>query len=432
MEVSHEPGVPILAVAALLTHAKKKQTKKAQRKQKGPKKRNRLRRSVADVYDELGPIYFRRTYRMKYDSFEKLVNLLRQFLPPNDSTMALVNGSISESVRLAISLRYFAGGSPYDIATTYGVSFSEVFVSVWRIVNAVNHCPHFDIEYPASHSKQLEIAKGFENVSGAGFKVCAGAIDGMLIWIHKPSATCCRQARCQDGKFLCGRKNKFGLNLQAVADVNGRFLDVSIMYPASTSDCLAFEGMKLYSRLEEGILHENLCLFGDNAYVNSTFMATPYLSANELQDTYNFFHSQLRIRVECAFGMFTERWGLLRRILPKHISVKKTVALVTCLAKLHNFCIDERDNHDTIYAPDEAYIELHGAVPMQAVQHAGHQLIPVQLLGAGDHFDDVTADGRRRRLRIGRHNAKESLPRQKMLEQVSHLGVTRPRSDLVN
>jgi len=41
MEVSHEPGVPILAVAALLTHAKKKQTKKAQRNRKA-------RRNVID------------------------------------------------------------------------------------------------------------------------------------------------------------------------------------------------------------------------------------------------------------------------------------------------------------------------------------------------------------------------------------------------
>jgi hypothetical protein len=326
--------------------------------------------------------------------------------------------------------RYFAGGSPYDIATTFGIAFSEVFVSVWRVVDAVNRSTTFDIEYPHTAEEQHEIAQEFHKVSGADIKCCAGAIDGLLIWIHKPSRNCCIATSCADGKFLCGRKNKFGLNLQAVADVKGRFLDVSIMYPGSTSDCLAFEGMELYNRLERGGLHGDLCLFGDNAYVNTSYMATPYLGSNQTQDTYNFFHSQLRIRVECAFGMFTERWSLLRRIMPRKITVKKTVALVTCLAKLHNFCIDERDKQDRIYAPDEAYIEMHGAVPLDSVTNADHQQIPVQLLGGGDHFDDITRADRRRRVRLGMNNSNGLLPRQRMLMEKSNLGVSRPTSNL--
>ena len=64
-----------------------------------------------------------------------------------------------------------------------------------------------------------------------------------------------------------------------------------------------------------------------------------------------------------------------------------------CLAKLHNFCINENDKQKKLYAPDEANIELFGAVPLQTVQNAGHQQIPVQLLDAGYHFDDVTRMG---------------------------------------
>lgn len=427
----------IIAVAAVYHYLKKKHARSRVRREIlpprrarpfGRKKRKRVRRSVAQIYNQLGPAYFRRAYRMTYESFSKLVDKLVPFLPQSEIRMARVNGYICNTVRVAVALRYFAGGSPYDIATTYGISVSEVFVSVWRVVNAVNQCPEFNIEYPRSHDKQLEIAQAFQKVSGADFDCCAGAIDGMLIWIHKPSQACCREASCQDGKFLCGRKNKFGLNLQAVADVKGRFLDISIVYPGSTSDCLAFEGMDLYNHLENGILHGNLCLFGDNAYVNTPYMATPFLSANQIQDTYNFFHSQLRIRVECAFGMLTERWSILRRIMPKQITVKKTIAMVICLAKLHNFCIDERDKQHQMYAPDEANIELFGAVPLQTVQHSGLQRVPVQLLDGGNHFDDVTPAGRRRRQRVGRNNAQVPLPREQMLEKVSLLGVRRPSS----
>ena len=86
------------------------------------------------------------------------------------------------------------------------------------------------------------------------------------------------------------------MNCQAVCDVRGKFLDLSIMYPGSTSDCLAFEGMALYQKLEEGLLAPGLCLFGDNAYINSLFMATPFPGASGgSKDAYNFYHSQVRI-----------------------------------------------------------------------------------------------------------------------------------------
>ena len=117
------------------------------------KKRRRIRRSVLDVYNELGPIYFRRAYRMKYESFLKLIELLEPFFLSTNLSQSRVNGSISNSVCLAVALRYFAGGSPYDVIATYGISFSEVFVSVWRTVNLVNHCPDFIIAYPGSHDK---------------------------------------------------------------------------------------------------------------------------------------------------------------------------------------------------------------------------------------------------------------------------------------
>jgi len=64
-----------------------------------------------------------------------------------------------------------------------------------------------------------------------------------------------------------GRKGKFGLNCQAVSDVRGRILDLSIGLPGASSDCIAFEGSDLYERLEGGLLKNGLVLFGDNVYL---------------------------------------------------------------------------------------------------------------------------------------------------------------------
>jgi hypothetical protein len=49
--------------------------------------------------------------------------------------------------------------------------------------------PRFTIVYPDNRDQQRSIAEGFAAVSAAGFKCCAGAIDGILVWIHKPLPT---------------------------------------------------------------------------------------------------------------------------------------------------------------------------------------------------------------------------------------------------
>jgi hypothetical protein len=129
--------------------------------------------------------------------------------------------------------------------TTNGIGHTNTVNSCRYVVDAVNEHPDFAIKYPNDHAVQHSIAAGFQRVSGANFQCCAGAIDGILIWIHRPTQKDCHNAGCDAGKFYCGRKEKFGLNCQAICNVRGCILDISIMYPGSTSDCLAFEGMAL-------------------------------------------------------------------------------------------------------------------------------------------------------------------------------------------
>jgi hypothetical protein len=209
------------------------------------------------------------------------------------------------------------------------------------------------------------------------------------------------------------------MNCQAICDVRSRFLDLSIMYPGSTSDCLAFEGMTLFPKLENSVLAPGLCLFGDNAYINCHFMATPFSgNAGGSKDAYNFYHSQLQIQIECAFGILTSRWAILRKALPANITIKRGVALVVELTRLHNFCIDETDakaNVDSLDttscvvpalalpARDELDIEQEGAVPVDPT--------PEQLLHGGQHFDNVDVRySTLTMLMCATHNAQHGVP----------------------
>jgi hypothetical protein len=229
--------------------------------------RTRNQRSVSSIFLEMGPTYVCQGYCMDEDSFWQLHAMLKPFLEKRRSKKkkhqnGAKNGLIQSSVQLSAALRYFASGSPYDIALVHGISHSEVFTSVWRVVDAVNKCPALEFHFPASHNKQREIAKAFAEKSTPGFKCCVGCIDGMLLWIKKPSKDECEEAQCGSGKFFCGRKSKFGLNLQGTCDSEGHFLDVSMGHPTSTSNYLSFSTSSLQAKLEKArFLAEGLSLF---------------------------------------------------------------------------------------------------------------------------------------------------------------------------
>ena len=184
---------------------------------------------------------------------------------------------------------------------------------------------------------------------------------------------------------------------------------MSIVFPASSSDLLAFEGSSLYQRLQEpNFLAPSLCFFGDNVYLNSPYIATPYPgSVSRAKDAYNFYHSQFHIRVECAFGMLTEHWGILRSAMPRNITIRKTIELVYSLARLHNFCIQQNDSVNVAQSlfSAELHIERLGGIPLESTQYTNGQRIPEQLIGVEvfgflaiievhrDHKSDFTRSG---------------------------------------
>ena len=144
------------------------------------------------------------------------------------------------------------------------------------IINTINSCEVFDIVFPESEEEQQKLADGFMMKSRAGFKKCVGAIDGVLVWTDKPSISDLASLHFGSTQFYCGHKSKHGLNIQAVCDVNRRFLYVFIGCPGAMSDYLVFLLSPLKHKLDAGLLKKDFCIFGNNAYVNTLYMATPY------------------------------------------------------------------------------------------------------------------------------------------------------------
>ena len=181
----------------------------------------------------MGGQYFRHAYWMQYESFWNLHKKLEGFIESarlgsrgynkkggckggNYSLPPVRNGLITMYVQLACAIHFFAGRSPYDIMAKYGMSHSEVMESVWYVMDADNKVEEFAIEYPGSADKQEKIVRELQHASQANIDICAGAIDGILIWIAKPSSKQAAKAEVNQGKFHCGHKGKFGHNFKEV------------------------------------------------------------------------------------------------------------------------------------------------------------------------------------------------------------------------
>jgi DDE superfamily endonuclease len=152
-------------------------------------------------------------------------------------------------------------------------------------------------------------------------------------------------------------------------------------------------------------------------------MATPFpATTGGTKDAYNFYHSQLRINIECAFGRLVARWSILRTAIPMNVTIAKTTALVLCLAKLHNFCINEADAEAINTTRDSTHIMVVGGVELIDSPAASTPL-PISLMGGGEHSDDLTENDLRR---LRREYENVVLPRALLHGLIETKGLTRP------
>ena len=140
------------------------------------------------------------------------------------------------------------------------------------VVNTVNWTKSLNIKFSKDHVEQRKIALGFQKKSKANFANCVTCIDGMLVWTHCPNDCDCSLAQCGAKKILCSRKKKIGLNMQAVCNSRGRFLDIDIHHPGATSDYLCFMTLQLKKMISTPkFLYPGLVLYGDNTYVTCEY-----------------------------------------------------------------------------------------------------------------------------------------------------------------
>ena len=135
---------------------------------------------------------FTRAYRMDVENFYRLHRMIKDQLTQmffNQRRDTSSGYFIPTAIRLSIALRFFAGGSIIYLIITLNVFISSVYGSVWAVVDCVNYCNLLSFSFP-SLEDQHHICEGYKNRSFIKLQNIIGAIDGILVWLKKPSLKC--------------------------------------------------------------------------------------------------------------------------------------------------------------------------------------------------------------------------------------------------
>ncbi|KAG9278155.1 putative nuclease HARBI1 [Astyanax mexicanus] len=192
------------------------------------------------------------------------------------------------------------------------------------------------VHFPSPEELEA-IGAGFCRLAGSpAFHHVVGSIDGSHIRIKPP------------GEFkedYFNRKLFYSIQLQAICDHSGRFLNVFSGVPGSVHDARVLKLSSVY--VQQLYPPPGWCILGDGGYPclsSPICLMTPFREPvqNPVQARYNRHLSKARSVVERSFGMMKTRW---RSIFFKALEVKFTFApvVVSCCAFLHNLCLSNGD-----------------------------------------------------------------------------------------
>ncbi|KAK0140057.1 putative nuclease HARBI1 [Merluccius polli] len=228
-------------------------------------------------------------------------------------------------LEVLLFLYWLAHGASYSVVSrAFGAPKTSVFRAVHKVAGKIvekrSHC----ITLPKPHELEATGA-GFDALAqNEAFETCVGAIDGCHIRIKAPAGP----ASIDYTK----RKLFHSIQLQAVCDSGGRFLDTFTGYPGSVHDTRVLKNSPLY--INQLYPPAGCFIVVDGGYPCSEqpiCLMTPYREPlqSRVQERYNACHSRARSIIERSFGMMKTRW---RSIFFKALEVDTNFvpSVITC------------------------------------------------------------------------------------------------------
>ena len=244
---------------------------------------------------------------------------------------------------------------------------------------------------PKTKEEKEKCASDWSNISGS-FGITHGhlaPIDGWLCTTEMPSDV------PNQLDYRSGHYQRYGLNIQAMCDANLRIIYFAVAGPGKMNDARAFRRLIGLRRWIDD-LDEGYYISGDNAYPLSNNLLIPYSGSEKhemYKDVYNFYLSQLRIRIEMCFGRLTTKWRIFRSDLTFSTPQNSLIARVG--ARLHNYVINA-DRLNFVNTESDNLMELE-IEPLIDGPTGNMGYLPVRYTGAVNSFVE---NGEHRELKL--------------------------------
>ena len=158
-------------------HMDKRKHRQNKKKGRGrPFTITRQRMSILLIQRLLSDPYFKRSYHFSPHEIENLIQCICPHVVISTGKSTAPNGIIPLETKVLAMIRFFAGGSAYDIFPLFGIGHTSLFRCVWTVVHAINETPDMRIDFLHEHSKQCKIARGFKKKALLGLIVVLAAL----------------------------------------------------------------------------------------------------------------------------------------------------------------------------------------------------------------------------------------------------------------
>eukprot|EP00794_Sanderia_malayensis_P020819 gene20819-biopygen15353 len=285
---------------------------------------------------------WKKNFRMTQEMFYELVEELRPYISPDNSTPNY--RALSADKKVAITLYYLKDtGSLIMTANLFGIAVSTVSCVIVQVCKAIGTVlgPKY-LKLPEDQNEMRQKVSEFE--TKFGMVQAFGCIDETQIPIKRPVQN------PQD--YFC-YKGYYSLNVQGVCDYRGQFMDVECRWPGSVHDARMFSNSSIHLKLRNNELPQTFqtvtpgCvkvpnyLIGDPAYALTPYCMKEFETCKKNEQViFNVLLRAARNPIQCAYGRLKARWSILTRKVDLKLE-SIPIVIYACFV-LHNYC--ERNN----------------------------------------------------------------------------------------
>ena len=285
---------------------------------------------------------WKKFFRMDRNLFYKLLREVDPYITPNP--LSPNYRALSSETKLALTLYYLKDTGSLSMASnSFGIAISTTSVVIYEVCKVI--CNVLGRKYICLPSDKCTMQKKVAEFEATfGMPQAFGCIDGTHVRIKRPIEN------SQD--YFC-YKQFFSLNVQAVCDYRGYFMDVECMWPGSVHDAKVFSNSDINKRLRNSELPNCLqtlvegkpkvptYIIGDPAYPVTPYCIKEFATCSSNEEV--IFNNMLRAarnQIECAFGRLKARGSILTKTVDLKLESIPTV-IYACFV-LHNVCEDNK------------------------------------------------------------------------------------------